>query len=413
LTPSLTPTPSTTIFSNATFTYDGDGRRVKSVLTTNAGSTTTYFIGNHYEVVNGVVTKYYYAGTQRIAMRKNGTLTFILGDHLGSSSLVTDSAGTVINETQYKAWGETRYSSGTEQTTYTYTGQYSYVSDFGLQFYNARWYDSSLGRFAQADTIVPSGVQGLDRYAYVGNNPVRYTDPTGHRCEPGDNEPGGYCYGTTIAESLGQYGIKAGGLTKEKQKEALIAADNFGEYYYQEYGSQYGFTSSIDAFKKITGGNIEIILDDSRSDCITVISTITCDAGSMTMKAFVHEYFHVFDKYYQSKGSQKTEGCGGACLASSNLDSDYYTLREYTIDAYQCNDYRCVSHPDNPKVGPDKDGYYSYEAFANAGENLILGTLGIDLANNGFADTDGGRAVEGWMNDWMPTFLNGVLGVQQ
>ena len=51
-------------------------------------------------------------------------------------------------------------------------------------FYNARWYDPSLGRFAQADTIVPGGVQGLDRYAYVQNNPLRYIDPTGHRnCE--------------------------------------------------------------------------------------------------------------------------------------------------------------------------------------------------------------------------------------
>ncbi|MBL8099473.1 MAG: RHS repeat-associated core domain-containing protein [Anaerolineales bacterium] len=76
--------------------------------------------------------------------------------------------------------GETRYSSGTEQTKYTYTGQYSYTSDFGLHFYNARWYDSSLGRFAQADTIVPSGSQGLDRYAYVNNSPMNYIDPSGH-----------------------------------------------------------------------------------------------------------------------------------------------------------------------------------------------------------------------------------------
>ncbi|MBK9211160.1 MAG: hypothetical protein IPL71_23900 [Anaerolineales bacterium] len=48
---------------------------------------TTYFVGNHYEVANGVVTKYYYAGTQRIAMRKNNVLTYMLTDHLGSTSL--------------------------------------------------------------------------------------------------------------------------------------------------------------------------------------------------------------------------------------------------------------------------------------------------------------------------------------
>ncbi len=47
-------------------------------------------------------------------------------------------------------------------------------------YYNARWYDPALGRFAQADTIVPGGVQGLDRYAYVNNSPMNYTDPSGH-----------------------------------------------------------------------------------------------------------------------------------------------------------------------------------------------------------------------------------------
>ncbi len=48
-------------------------------------------------------------------------------------------------------------------------------------YYNARWYDPSLGRFAQADALVPGGVQGYDRYAYVNNDPVRYTDPSGHK----------------------------------------------------------------------------------------------------------------------------------------------------------------------------------------------------------------------------------------
>lgn len=47
-------------------------------------------------------------------------------------------------------------------------------------FYNARWYDPALGRFAQADTVVPEGVQGYDRYAYANNSPVVYSDPSGH-----------------------------------------------------------------------------------------------------------------------------------------------------------------------------------------------------------------------------------------
>jgi hypothetical protein len=49
-----------------------------------------------------------------------------------------------------------------------------------LQYFNARWYDGSLGRWASPDSILPGGVQGYDRYAFVDNNPLRYTDPSGH-----------------------------------------------------------------------------------------------------------------------------------------------------------------------------------------------------------------------------------------
>ena len=55
--------------------------------------------------------------------------------------------------------GEVRHQSGPSLTEYGYTGQYSYTGSFGLMYYNARWYDPSLGRFAQADSIVPPGVQ--------------------------------------------------------------------------------------------------------------------------------------------------------------------------------------------------------------------------------------------------------------
>jgi RHS repeat-associated protein len=59
---------------------------------------------------------------------------------------------------------------------------------FGLMFYQARWYDPSIGRFAQADTVLADPVQGWDRYTYVNNNPIAYTDPTGHRlCGDGED----------------------------------------------------------------------------------------------------------------------------------------------------------------------------------------------------------------------------------
>jgi len=132
---------------------------------------------------------YYYAAGVRVAVRVQGDpepgnngLFYLLGDHLSSTSVSYRSDGGQTVTQLYKAWGEVRYASGGLPTRYTFTGQYSHVADFGLLFYNARWYDSELGRFVQADTDVPEsqGVQAWDRYAYVNNSPVNFTDPTGH-----------------------------------------------------------------------------------------------------------------------------------------------------------------------------------------------------------------------------------------
>jgi RHS repeat-associated protein len=130
-----------------------------------------------------------YAGAERVAMR-TGTADplWLLGDHLGSTSAVANYDGTLYAGQGYKAWGEWRYSRGVSPlpTTFRYTGQRE--ASFGLYFYGARWYDGYLNRWAQPDSIVPlasQGTQAWDRYAYVNNSPVNYTDPTGHMLDDG------------------------------------------------------------------------------------------------------------------------------------------------------------------------------------------------------------------------------------
>ena len=173
--------------ATAAFIYDGDGKRVKGTV----GSTTTTYLGEYFEWATSTsnMKKYYYAGGARVAVRTGTSadsvsLKWLLGDHLGSTSITATSTGAKGAEVRYKPWGENRYTSGTTLTTFRFTGQRQ-ESGIGLYFYNARWYDPYLNRWIQPDTIIPNPNNTLDwdRYSYTKNNPIRYNDPTGHWIE--------------------------------------------------------------------------------------------------------------------------------------------------------------------------------------------------------------------------------------
>ena len=64
---------------------------------------------------------------------------------------------------------------------FRYRGYY-YDAETGLYYLNSRYYDPSIGRFINADDISyiqPTDINGLNLYAYCGNNPVMYVDPEG------------------------------------------------------------------------------------------------------------------------------------------------------------------------------------------------------------------------------------------
>ncbi|MBC7250372.1 MAG: RHS repeat-associated core domain-containing protein [Anaerolineae bacterium] len=114
-------------------------------------------------------------------MRRGDVVYYLYGDHLGSVSLVTDHAARITARQRFFPYGETRHATGVPPTDFGFTGQRN-ESTIGLYDYRARFYDPVLGRFISADTVVPNPgkPQDLNRYAYVRNNPLRYTDPSGH-----------------------------------------------------------------------------------------------------------------------------------------------------------------------------------------------------------------------------------------
>jgi RHS repeat-associated protein len=134
-------------------------------------------------VVVATVTKYYWHGGQRVAMRRGDVVYYLSGDHLGSTSLTTDANGAVVSEVRYHPYGQERWASGAMPTDFGFTSQRR--EGFGLYDYNARYYSPYLNRFISPDTLVPEpgSSQSWNRYAYVSNNPLKYVDPSGH-CLP-------------------------------------------------------------------------------------------------------------------------------------------------------------------------------------------------------------------------------------
>jgi len=188
------------------FTYDGDGTRVQQVVSTYDNqtpqtitgiATTGYFMSGLYEerVETSTVRKYYAISGMTVAMRDADGLKYLLTDHLGSVAAITDDDGTLLAQQRYLPFGGVRHDTAPEklipnspvtQTDFGYTGQRD-LEGMGLMDYNARFYDSNIGRFIQPDSIIPSPAdpQSWNRFAYVLNNPIRYSDPSGHWVDEG------------------------------------------------------------------------------------------------------------------------------------------------------------------------------------------------------------------------------------
>ena len=207
-----------TAFGDTTYTYDSNGNRLTA---TTAGVTTTYGYDARNELVSlsGPVTaSYTYNGAgERVSKTVNGTTTtytwdptglgtviadgtvenvfgpiglaeqvtdssqtsqFAGADALGTIRLITDGSGNVVGTGSYSPWGVPDSGSLT-LNGFGFAGE-QIDPESGFVYLRRRSYDPTTGRFLTPDPLGLPG-SGVNLYAYVHNNPLVRTDPTGQQ----------------------------------------------------------------------------------------------------------------------------------------------------------------------------------------------------------------------------------------
>jgi RHS repeat-associated protein len=159
------------------YAYDGEGKRVKKISSTE----TTIFV---YDGGGQLVAEY---STQ---ISQTPQVSYLTSDHLGSPRIITDGLGKVIARHDYSAFGdETATVQRTDTLGYKndsirqdYTG-YQKDDESGLEYAQARYYNSAHGRFTSVDPLTASAntknPQTFNRYSYVLNSPYKFSDPLG------------------------------------------------------------------------------------------------------------------------------------------------------------------------------------------------------------------------------------------
>jgi len=178
---------------HAHYLYDSSGQRVKKLVRRQGGQVdVTIYIDGIFEyqhiTKNGAKlennTLHVMDNQNRIALLRVGkpfpndetpSVKFHLGDHLGSSNVVIDKNGVLVNREEYTPYGETSFGSFARKR-YRFTRQ-ERDEESGLYYHGARYYAPWMARWISCD---PLGVNaGMNVFQYVAGNPMRLVDSSG------------------------------------------------------------------------------------------------------------------------------------------------------------------------------------------------------------------------------------------
>jgi RHS repeat-associated protein len=144
----------------------------------------------HYVNAGGITFALYVKREGNLNGKPATSISYFHQDHLGSIAAITNEAGAEVERMAFDPWGKRRFPNGTADTLDAIWGvstdrgytMHEHLDEMGVIHMNGRVFDPLIGRFMSADPHIqaPGNLQSYTRYAYVWNNPLRYTDPRGY-----------------------------------------------------------------------------------------------------------------------------------------------------------------------------------------------------------------------------------------
>ncbi|MBR2886105.1 MAG: hypothetical protein IKB93_15170, partial [Clostridia bacterium] len=329
--------------TNVTYTYDADGLRGTKTV----GSTKSkyFYVGGQlkFEVRGNMKFGYFYdalgnlTAIQYHAADGNSYTYYVATNSLGDVISLYSATGEVVANYEYDAWGKVlsvKNASGTNITSATHIANlnpfryrgYYYDTETKLYYLQSRYYDPEICRFLNADGYVTTG-QGLlshNMFAYCGNNPVVYSDPSG--CgfwKSVKTFVSNLCHSVKISVKRIIYRKQA--LPFKSVSEAAIASGKNLNTYTQESNTEYAQGIVYNETTETYG--LTSLVQKGDHATVDFGNILSSDYGNYTLKALVHSHPYCTAHIPNEFSTVIDDGNG-------NLYGDWVVSSENKIDLY-------------------------------------------------------------------------------
>ncbi len=361
----------------AQYAYDGEDYRIRKTVSDAAGTKETryFYEGNQvaYEAdASGNLTAHNVYGTTLISRRVDGKNYYYLYNAHGDVVMLIDAMdGSIAATYDYDAFGTLISQTSEADNSIRYAG-YQYDLETGLYYVNARDYNSTTGRFITEDTYIGKYYDplSLNRYTYCHNNPLRYTDPSGHGLfsSLALKFLGGAVFGA-VAEVVSQK------LFEKKEKidwkavayEAVVGGVSAAVG--GVIGKKLASKTTGSATKKIVKSAVAAGVSESSSGFAT-------DVGK---QIFVEDKKLDEVDYGQAAKTASIAGIAGIagvilgaykeCISGYRLETKQRKVKRYSV-RYQCFNAieNCPNHPNYPVVTGVREQMETYQEWVYVGK---------------------------------------------